>query len=414
MSESKLTLTLMARDLASKEVNKLSTSLGGVSKSSLLAGIGIAGVVGFLGDAAKAAADEQVNIARLDTSLKANIANWDGNTKAIEDTISKREDLAFSDDELRGSLSTLVGATHDVNKAFAIQQTAMDLARYKNISLEDASNALIKVEGGHYRALQQLGIQISSTATQTEALAAVQKVASGQAAAYADTEAGHMKRLGIAWQDFIETLGGYVLIIPDVISSLGDTNIKVDAARSKWGSMNNVVSDSRVPLEHWKQVVGDLDKSTGPASDGVDSLTSSLYDLQVQTEDDITAMSKALGIFARYKHILSLDTAKGIGGGTGPKKHPKAFAEGGFAKFGELAMFGEHGPELGIPKPGGYQVLTAAKTKAAMQHGTGSGGSVHAAEGFYIRGVSMREIVEMVDRGLYFKLSRSAPSAVRK
>lgn len=160
----------------------------------------------FLG-ATAAASSEEANIAKLGASLKANIPGYDGNTDAIERVVKAREDLAFSDDTLRDSLSLLVGATHDVDKAFEIQATAMDLARFKGIDLGTASEALTKVESGQFRILKSLGIVLKDGATATDALAAVQRVAGGQAKAYADTTSGAVDSLKIAFQDLYEEIG---------------------------------------------------------------------------------------------------------------------------------------------------------------------------------------------------------------
>jgi hypothetical protein len=87
-------------------------------------------------------------------------------------------------------MALLVGATHDVDKAISVQSVAMDLARFKNISLGEASEALTKVEAGSFRILKSLGIELKAGATQTQALAAVEKVAGAQARTYAESDLG--------------------------------------------------------------------------------------------------------------------------------------------------------------------------------------------------------------------------------
>lgn len=159
-----------------------------------------------VGDAVKGAIDEEAGIARMTQALKANVPAWDGNTKAIEAAIKVREALAFSDDELRDSFGRIVAATHDVERAYAVQAVAMDLARFKNIDLVTASEALVRVEGGQFRLLAGLGIQIRDNATQTEALAAVQAVAGGQAVEFGNTTAGAMKAAGVAVDDLAEDI----------------------------------------------------------------------------------------------------------------------------------------------------------------------------------------------------------------
>lgn len=232
MADPRLLFLLDAKNLASKEFAKVQKDLGGIQGSAVKAGggigsyatalggsrlamIGVAGVIGgvILGlkGAAEAAIEEEKNVAKLDAALKANIPGWDGNRDAIERRIVAGEKLAFSDDAQRASLALLVGSTHDVTKAQDLQSTAMDLARLKGIGLEEASTALIKVEGGQFRALKALGIQLRDGATATEALAAVQKVAGGQAAAYANTAGGAMESLGLVIGDLQEDIGGILL-----------------------------------------------------------------------------------------------------------------------------------------------------------------------------------------------------------
>jgi len=200
----------------------------GVGAGVTTAALGLMGkvageVTDILADSVRAAMEEEASIAKLGTSLKANIPAWDGNTAAIEKVLGARMALGFSDDEQRQSLALLVGATHDVTKALDIQRTAMDLARIKGISLAEASNALIKVEGGQFRALKALGIVLKEGATATEALAAVQAVAKGQAESYADTTAGKLLVAQTKIGEAMEKFGGVVLpVVADAFSGLAD------------------------------------------------------------------------------------------------------------------------------------------------------------------------------------------------
>lgn len=233
---------------AASEIDKLKKQVSGLATTagwkSLVTGVGvgiglqaynalagaITGVGDTLIDSVRKAAEEEAGIARLSAALQANVAAFDGNTSAIERTIKSRQDLAFADDELRSSLAVLVGATHDVERAFALQSTAMDLARLKNISLEEASTALIRVEAGQYRMLKSLGIVLKEGATQTEAIAAVQAVAAGQAEAYSKTTQGAWDRLGIATENLKETVGGLVAgPLADLADSLTGIVEQVDA-----------------------------------------------------------------------------------------------------------------------------------------------------------------------------------------
>jgi hypothetical protein len=87
----------------------------------------------------------------------------------------------------------------------------------------------------------------------------------------------------------------------------------------------------------------------------------------------------------------SMQGTWGQHGGITPSTH----AEGGWVGLNgpELSWLGEEGPEYVVPND-------------KLKSGGGSGG-------FTIQGVSERDIMDMVDRGLYFRLQRAAPTSAR-
>jgi len=248
-------ILITAKDEISGQLDKIRDKASLLSKTDIgkgmAMGAGIAGfnmlkgaamgaldaVTDYVGGSVAAFREEEVGIARLGSSLRANVKDWDGNTDAIERQIGAMvKTTGFSDSEMRASLARLVAATKDVGKAFDIQRTAMDLARFKGISLADASDALIKVEAGQYRALKGLGIVLREGATQTEALAAVQKVAGGQMAAYAETAAGKTEILNKRLGDMQEELGAK---LSPVLESATDGLLKLaDAAEIAWETID--------------------------------------------------------------------------------------------------------------------------------------------------------------------------------
>lgn len=245
---------------ATKAMSKLSVATGGLITPQTIAAAGALALAGALVQSVRAAVDEEKNIGRLDAALKANIPAWNGNTKAIESTIKAREELAFSDDDLRDSLSLLVAATHDVNKAFEIQQTAMDLARFKGISLQDASEALTKVEAGSYRILKSLGIVLKDGATQTEALAAVQAVAAGQAEKYGESTAGALDKVAIKTHDLEEALGKGLVPVVKVGADVLSRTVEI------LGAYGDAIGDVTVQLGIQTQAERDNAKATADAN----------------------------------------------------------------------------------------------------------------------------------------------------
>lgn len=167
----------------------------------------IGGVVDIFGDAVQAAADEEASIAMLTRAIEENDKAWDGNIDAVEDVISAREELAFSDDEQRDSLRSLVSVTGDVTKALEVQRTAMDLARLKGLDLKTATELLGKVYAGNLGMLSRYGIVLRKGTTATEALAEIQRRARGQAEAYAETTQGKQVRAQLALNNAMEDLG---------------------------------------------------------------------------------------------------------------------------------------------------------------------------------------------------------------
>ena len=183
---------------------------GGIAAFNALGGA-IQSVTGYLGDSIAAAREEQVGISKLDASLKANIAGYDGNRDAIEKVISSREKLAFSDGEQRDSLAVLLARTKDVNQALGLQRQAMDLARLKGIDLATASDVVGKVFSGNVGILARYGIAVRKGSTATEALGQISKAAAGQAEAFADTAEGSMQSASIALENLSEEIGTALL-----------------------------------------------------------------------------------------------------------------------------------------------------------------------------------------------------------
>lgn len=245
---------------ASTNAQKFNNVLTGIGQGAGIAGfMGIAAVtskvIDVLGDATQAALAEEVSIQKLGTALKANVKDWDGNTDAIERVLKARMDLGFSDDEQRDSLARAVVATNDVTKALDLQRAAMDLARLKNIDLSTATDALIKVEGGQFRALKALGIELKDGATATDALAAVQKAAAGQAEAYAETNAGKLLVSQVKVGEAMEKLGAFTL--PLVVEGMSGAAAAVEGLSTTFDILNGKMPETQAETQDaWDTMTG--------------------------------------------------------------------------------------------------------------------------------------------------------------
>jgi hypothetical protein len=173
------------------------------------AGIGLLGTGLF--KSVEAAKEEAVGIERLNKTLENSIPGFNAATAGVDDYIASKEKLSFADDQIRDSLGFLVSQTHDLTEAQSLQATAMDLARAKGISLEQATKAVGKVDQESIGILKKLGIEVTENMTKQEALAAIQASTAGQAEAYANTAAGAQERLGNMMGNIMEDVGGVLL-----------------------------------------------------------------------------------------------------------------------------------------------------------------------------------------------------------
>ena len=237
MAERTTTLAFILKDGASKGMRELNKTAKNLSKtaSTLNAPFAVAAkglavaagaavlVGGAMFAAAKAAADEEASIARLDAALAANTKITENQRKQMDASIETRKNLAFSDDDLRDSLARLVPRTGDVTKAIELQGLATDFARLRNIDLKTATEVVGKVFSGNTGILSRYGITVGKGTTATEALALMQEQAAGSAEAYANTTAGMMETIQNTLDDVVEDIGGVVLpILSEVLTFFRD------------------------------------------------------------------------------------------------------------------------------------------------------------------------------------------------
>ena len=237
MAERTTTLAFILKDSASKgmrELNKTARNLektagtlnapfAAAAKGFAIAATAAVAVTGALFAAAKAAAEEDASIARLNAAISANTTITADQTKEMDAAIEARQNLAFSDDDLRDSLSRLVPRTKDVSKAVGLQAIAMDFARLRGVDLATASDLVGKVFGGNTSILSRYGFAVEKGTTATEALAMIQKAAAGQAEAYGKTTQGALESIQISIDNTVEDIGRVVLpILAEVLTTFRD------------------------------------------------------------------------------------------------------------------------------------------------------------------------------------------------
>jgi hypothetical protein len=152
------------------------------SRAAGVAGLAIAGGLAVgLEKSVKAAEAAQASTARLNAAFRSSGENaglYAGQISRAEDSSRK---LGFSNIDVRESLGSLEIATRNHTAAINDLGTAEDLARFKHLSLADASKTLSMAMAGSQRAAHQLGITIPAVTTAEEKVKEAFKKHSGAA-----------------------------------------------------------------------------------------------------------------------------------------------------------------------------------------------------------------------------------------
>ena len=133
-----------------------------------------------------------------------------------------------ADDQLRPALGRLVRSTGDITKAQDLLSTALDVSTATGKPLEAVANALGKAYDGNTAALGKLGIGLSSAELKTMDFTQVQGRLSdlfgGAAARNADTYAGRIARMQVAFDEAKETIGFALLPILEKVINFINQN----------------------------------------------------------------------------------------------------------------------------------------------------------------------------------------------
>ena len=208
-------------DQGSNEVSSFGDKIGKFGKVAgaafAAAGVAAAAYAGkLLIDGVKSAIEDEAAQAKLAGTLVNVTGATNAQIAAVESQIIKTSLLTgLTDDELRPSFERLVRATSDSDAALKLQSLAIDVAAGSGKSLEAVTNAMAKAQEGNAASLAKLGIGLSAAELKTmsmeEITAKLAETFGGQAAEKADTFAGKMDRLKVAFNEGKETVGSFVL-----------------------------------------------------------------------------------------------------------------------------------------------------------------------------------------------------------
>ena len=207
-----------------------------IKKAAIPAAAALTAVVGVIGSSVKAAIEDEAAQASLARQIKQSTGATDDQVKSVEKYISGLgRSAAISDDEARPALQKLIVATKDVAKATELMNLATDVAAATGKPLVDVTDALAKAYAGNMKGLNALSPEIKAMIKDGASLAEVQKVLEanfgGAGKAAADTAAGGMKKLSIAFNETKEGIGAAFLPVMEKV-------LPVVTKFSEWAQAN--------------------------------------------------------------------------------------------------------------------------------------------------------------------------------
>lgn len=271
--------------------------LGRAAAFASLSFIGGAGVVVGIRSTIKAAMEAQASLAQTQNAVERSGVSWKQYGQQIQDAALEQSKLSgFDDERFQRTFATLLRATGDVNKAFADNALAANIARGANIELEQAAKIVARAEAGQARGLAQLGIVLDKNAGRLEILTALQNKFAGSTAAFANTAAGAQARFNVAINETQEAIGAALL--PTVTEYLNkatewlnnDENQEriqrgvkkgVDATEKAVGLLTKTLQGFVAVGEGAVKVLRDLEEASGPLGFPSQSeLNSRRFDMQ--------------------------------------------------------------------------------------------------------------------------------------
>ena len=222
-------------DKAIKEFNSLETvgakANFALKKAALPAAAAVAGLAVALGDATKAAIEDDAAQQELARQLTATTGANAAQIASVEDWVSAQGKLlGITDDELRPAFAGLVRATGSITDAQKLATAAMDIAAQKGVPLATVTKTLEKAYGGNLKALAKLAPEyrqmIEDGASFEDVMYAIGTATGGAATTAANTAQGQFKRLSISLQETKESIGAALMpaiqaVLP-VLSSLAN------------------------------------------------------------------------------------------------------------------------------------------------------------------------------------------------
>lgn len=195
-------------DLAGHSMSRW-TRAGKLAGSAMLGLAGIAGVVAY--ESIKAAISVQKSQSNLQIAVKNSGVAYAAAKPQIESHTEAMANLGFTTEDTYTALAHMTAATRSPQMALNALAVTADLARFKQISLAQASDIVSRASMGQARGLASLGLAIGKTIPKGATFAQIMKLIEdrtrGAAKAFAGTASGQLAVLQAKFKALEEQLG---------------------------------------------------------------------------------------------------------------------------------------------------------------------------------------------------------------
>jgi len=193
-----------------------------IKKAAVPAAAALGAVVAVIGASVKAAIEDEAAQANLSRQLKASTGATDAQVASVEKYIGTLgRSVAINDSEARPALIKLITATKDVTEAQDLLSVAIDVSAATGSDLQTVAEALAMAYVGNTRGLKALSPEvmklIKDGGSFADVLSTLESSFGGAGEAAANTAAGGLKKLSIAFAETQESIGAAFLPVLEAL-----------------------------------------------------------------------------------------------------------------------------------------------------------------------------------------------------
>jgi len=209
-----------------RNLGQAASKVGGMVKAAMLPAAAAVGALAAVGvKAAKAAIEDAASQDQLALALRNSTKATQKQVSAVEDYISATTlATGVTDTDLRAAFAQLARATKSTTKAQKLLGVALDVSAGTGKPLAQVATALSRAFGGNVKALARLDPSlrnlITKTTTADKATALLAANFKGASQKAAESYAGQVSRLNVAFDELLEQVGVALLPLFDRLTGV--------------------------------------------------------------------------------------------------------------------------------------------------------------------------------------------------